>query len=276
MGQRTELEPLKSTRFHSISHTIETGSTNADLLAQAKQEESHGQVLLTDHQTEGRGRQNRVWHDDPGSSLLVSVLLHLDRTIAPITPFVVGMAAVDAVAQIAASSDEVNVGLDASVLRGPAGLKWPNDVLAPQFGERKLAGILAESTTHTRSQRKTVVVAGMGLNLRWLRPPPEQVAGASITLEEILGRSVERNDVLYRYLTHLEKWLQVLESEGSATLINAYRDYCLTLGRSVRFVTSTGEVAGVAEGIAKSGALRVRTDHDNEIVELFSGDAHHV
>ncbi len=276
MGQRTELEPLKSTRFRSISHMSETGSTNADLLAQANQHNSDGQVLLADHQTAGRGRQNRTWHDDPGSSLLVSVLLHLDRSIAPVVPFLVGMAAVDTVAQMTTPSDEIKAPVGESVLTGPAGLKWPNDVLAPLFDERKLAGILAESTTHGGDSRKTVVVAGMGLNLRWSRIPPEQVADTAVTLEEILGRPTERNDVLYRYLTHLETWLQVLESDGAATIINGYRNYCLTLGRRVRFVTSTGEVAGIAEGVAESGALQIRADDNSEMVELFSGDAHHV
>ena len=50
----------------------ETGSTNADLAARARQGEASGTVLITDYQSAGRGRQGRTWTAPPGSGIAMS------------------------------------------------------------------------------------------------------------------------------------------------------------------------------------------------------------
>src|SRR5262245_18861475 len=65
---------LAGTTFADVTWVAETGSTNADLLAEARAGAAGGRVAVTDHQTAGRGRRGRTWSDPPGSSLLVSVL----------------------------------------------------------------------------------------------------------------------------------------------------------------------------------------------------------
>jgi BirA family biotin operon repressor/biotin-[acetyl-CoA-carboxylase] ligase len=125
-----------------VTHVAETGSTNADLLANAAERPDRS-VLVADHQTAGRGRLDRRWEAPPGANLLVSLLFR-DAGAAP-NELVrrVALAAVDA-CRVVAGIDVV--------------LKWPNDLL---LGERKLAGILAE-----RNGAGDVVV-GMGLNIGW-------------------------------------------------------------------------------------------------------------
>ena len=53
----------------------ETGSTNADLLAQARSGAGEGLVLVAEAQTSGRGRMGRRWISPPRRSLTFSVLL---------------------------------------------------------------------------------------------------------------------------------------------------------------------------------------------------------
>jgi BirA family biotin operon repressor/biotin-[acetyl-CoA-carboxylase] ligase len=126
----------------TVEHVAVTGSTNRDLLATAAQRPDRS-VLVTDHQTAGKGRLDRRWDAPPGSNLLVSILFHevpehpieLTRRVA--------LAAIAACREVA--------GVDVA-------LKWPNDVL---LDDRKLAGILAE-----RSAGGDVVV-GLGLNVAW-------------------------------------------------------------------------------------------------------------
>ncbi|MEL6982537.1 MAG: biotin--[acetyl-CoA-carboxylase] ligase [Actinomycetota bacterium] len=265
-----ELPAPPGTRFSPVRLVAETGSTNADLLERAGAGERAGSVLVTDHQRAGRGRQQRVWHDEPGNSLLVSVLLRPEPSQAPLLPLVTGLAAVDAVAR---TLEQAADGPGSVPPAGrQAGLKWPNDVLVPALGERKLAGILAEATSSGPSSSLAVVV-GMGLNLRWMTPPPAEIERRLVTLTEVVGGPVDRDQVLGHFLVALESWLQALD--GGRPVLDAYREACLTLGRQVRF-TSVGTVhEGQAVAVSDTGSL-ILESADGDRVELNAGDAHHV
>jgi BirA family biotin operon repressor/biotin-[acetyl-CoA-carboxylase] ligase len=125
-----------------VREVVETGSTNADLLAGYRTMPDRT-VLRADHQTAGRGRFDRRWEAPPGSNLLASILFR----VVPADPGELlrrlGLAAVHA-ARPLTSSD--------------VALKWPNDVL---LDGRKLAGLLAQ-----RADDGSVVV-GIGLNVTW-------------------------------------------------------------------------------------------------------------
>ncbi len=256
----------KGSRFTSVRYVGETGSTNADLLNAARNGEAEGAVLVADHQNAGRGRQDRAWHDDPGNSMLMSFLVRPRRPTAGLLPLIAGVAAVEAVESLLAIPADVSV----------VGLKWPNDVLAPTLGERKLAGILAESTTAgDGSGEHTVVVVGTGMNLRWGSPPPPAIAARATTLTEVLDREVDRQEILDPYLRHVDRWLSVLENDGPVSVLEAYKKRCLTLGRHVRFETPGAEYVGTAIDISPSGMLILELA-GGEWIELSAGDAHHV
>ena len=123
-------------------HVARTGSTNADLLAEADVLPDRT-VLVADHQTAGRGRLDRRWDAPPGTNLLASILHRSVPTEPGALTRRLGLAVARAVE--AAGTDGV-------------GLKWPNDVLV---GDAKLAGILAQRAA------SGAVVVGVGLNVGW-------------------------------------------------------------------------------------------------------------
>ena len=110
-----------------MRHVAETGSTNADLIADG--EAADRTVLMTDHQTAGRGRLDRRWDAPPGTNLLVSIMFRAVPSDPGELTRRIGLAVVAAVRE--------TVGVAAE-------LKWPNDVLlgGPQAGR------------HTRSARR--------------------------------------------------------------------------------------------------------------------------
>ena len=91
-----------------------------------------GLVVVADFQTAGRGRFDRSWESPPGKSLLFSVLLrpgdHGSRRPAPPRR-----------RRRVPGPDRRGRG---SSPGSRSSSKWPNDLL---FGDRKLAGVLAES-----------------------------------------------------------------------------------------------------------------------------------
>lgn len=247
-------------RFPSIVHVVETGSTNADLLAAARAGEPAGAVRVTDHQTAGRGRQARVWHDDPGNAMLMSVLIRPPASIASIVPLIAGLAVTDGASAVAALGTE----------SGALALKWPNDVLVPALDERKLSGILTEAITTP----ELAVVAGIGLNLRWGTPPPAEIAAKAATLEEVAGRPVDRWDVARAVLRAFDRWLSVAERGGTPPVLIEYRRRCCTIGRAVRLARPADVIQGTATDVADDGALLVETD--DGLVAVTAGDAHHL
>jgi BirA family biotin operon repressor/biotin-[acetyl-CoA-carboxylase] ligase len=238
-----------------------TGSTNADLLARARDGEPEGLVLAADEQTAGRGRQGRAWQSRPGSALMFSLLLR-PSLVPPAArgwlPLLAGVATATAVRAVA--------GVNAS-------LKWPNDVLA---GELKLAGILAE-------QADDAIVVGIGLNV--LGQPADLPVPTATSLEmsaaRQAGRVAGRNELLAGILAEFARWYQPWsgqwqgDPEGSG-LRPAYLSLCATLGRTVAVELPGGRsLRGEAVDVDQAGCLVVRPPAGPP-VKVSAGDVIHV
>ena len=228
-----------------VRHVVETGSTNADLVAAvAAGTASNRTVLAADHQTAGRGRLDRRWEAPPGVNLLVSIVLAPVPAVPAEVTHRVGLAAV------AAARRFVGGDVGAAV-----GLKWPNDVLV---GDRKLAGILAQ-----RVPDRDAVVVGMGLNVGWA---PEGAAA--------IGSDADPGVVAPAHvLSALLEELDALPADISLR----YRDTLVTLGRWVR-VELPGDAPplhGRAAAVDGAGRLVV-VDTAGRQHDLDVGDVVHV
>ena len=67
------------------------------------------------------------------------------------------------------------------------GLKWPNDLFA---GDRKLAGVLAESSV--RGGAVDALVIGIGMNVNWPAELPEDLGELAVALNHLAGHDVDR------------------------------------------------------------------------------------
>ena len=238
-------------RFADVRRCDQTDSTNADLLSLAGAGAPEGIVVVTDFQRSGRGRRGRAWTAPPGSALLASVLLR--PPLAPEAAHLVTMAAALAAAE---ACEEV------SGVR--PGLKWPNDLVIERGpSTAKLAGLLAESVVE--GDRLEAVVVGMGCNLR------AAPAGA-VHLEDLAGRPVDRDDLLARWLVHLDVRYPTPSRAGA--LLDDYRRRCTTLGRTVRVELEDETFEGRAVDVTENGHLVVDTASDRR--ELTVGDVGHL
>lgn len=228
--------------WRAIEVTALTGSTNADLLAQAAAGAPQGTVLVAEVQTAGRGRMGRTWLSPPGAALMFSCLLRPESVPPPRRgwiPLLAGVAVASAVAAVA--------GLDAR-------LKWPNDVLV---GDRKLAGILAE-------QSSDVIVVGAGINVSTRRAELPVETATSLALEG--AARAGRAQLLGAVLGELER-LYLAWADGAGPgdpdacgLRAEYCRRCATLGRQVRVEFPGGDAArGTALDVDPDGRLLLRT-----------------
>lgn len=132
----------------TIELVAETGSTNADLLADLDQLTAP-KLLVAEMQTAGRGRAGRVWYSAPGATLTFSLAWKLKMPVQALVglPLAVGVVIAEVL----------------TLFEVEARLKWPNDVLRDG---QKLAGILIETAAAKNGAATAVwVVIGIGLNM---------------------------------------------------------------------------------------------------------------
>lgn len=244
--------------WREIRVVRETGSTNADLAALAREGEAPGLVLAAESQTAGRGRLGRAWTAPPRSGLSFSVLFPPEDDLARLgwMPLLAGVAVVSALRGFTEIEGSVPGRMREAVL------KWPNDVL---IGDRKLAGILAERT-------EGGVVVGIGLNVSLREDELPVPAATSLALE---GAPTDRDPVLRAVLRELGRWHTELSGEGVAALREPYKALCSTLGRQVRVELPGGKtLTGEARDVDEDGRLLVNAPDGEH--HLSAGDVVHV
>ena len=249
-----EITPLLNTRdIGRVIHYRESlPSTNEHAQRLAQEGASHGEVVIAEQQTAGRGRRGRNWISPAGVNLYFSVILRpeLSPQRAPELTLTTAVALAETLREAGAA----------------AAIKWPNDLLVEG---RKIAGILAEMTAEAENLSFVVMGVGVNLNLRASDFPPE-LASTATSLMEARGQRVPRALFTAALWTRLERWMDVHQESGFAPVRDAWRALSSTLGQDVLVRTETREFRGLAEDIDQTGALLVRTP--DGIERIVAGD----
>ncbi|MGZ8993633.1 MAG: biotin--[acetyl-CoA-carboxylase] ligase, partial [Burkholderiaceae bacterium] len=162
---------LAGCRDGAVEAVTVTGSTNEDLVAQARVRQPSGPLVrAASFQTSGRGRRQRLWRAAPNDALLFSVSIPVAVRPAslPAITLACGVALAD---RLATHSVAVQ-------------LKWPNDI---RINGCKLAGILTELVTD-RNAAHTLVI-GVGMNLHLDDAARSAIGQPAIALDQVLGES---------------------------------------------------------------------------------------
>lgn len=213
-----------------VTSVAETGSTNADLMAQGIAGAPDRTVLRADYQSAGRGRLDRTWEAPRGANLLVSLLFRDVPERVHVLTQVVALAA---------------VGVARSVCGVETALKWPNDIVV---GAEKLAGILAQAAPTDSAGTIPFVVVGIGCNIGWAPPGAASLASSGWT------REVTPEEFLNAMLPEIDRLLS-LDDDAMHGEYVARLD---TLGSRVRVQMPTGDdIVGRAIDVERDGRLVV-------------------
>ena len=217
-------------------------------------------VVLTDHQTGGRGRLGRTWEVPERASIAVSAAVPVSGPErAGWLPLVAGLALTRALRDV---SREAGHELTPR-------LKWPNDVLLADDGDRKVSGILCELVTLPTTPARYAVVVGTGVNVDQSRDELPVDTATSIGLA---GVRVRRETLVVRYLRELATLVRTVPPDEAAA---AYRLECATIGQQVRIQLPAGaSMEGQAVTVDDDGALVVATSEGTR--SFAAGDVVHV
>lgn len=239
----------KNLPTHTIGQTIvyynQIDSTNNEL-KKLVEDAPEGLLLITDHQTSGRGRFNRHWYAPPASSLLASLLFRPaflpPEHIQQLT-MLCSLAAVEAIAR------QINL---------PVGIKWPNDLV---YQGKKLAGILTEASFLGNAVEWVIVGLGLNVNVDFrtkidgTEEDNASLAKTATSLQMIARRQIPRIPLLQSYLTEVEKRYDALKQGRSQHA--DWAAHLTTLGAQVTVTTPENTFHGLAQSVDEAGALMV-------------------
>jgi BirA family transcriptional regulator, biotin operon repressor / biotin---[acetyl-CoA-carboxylase] ligase len=228
------------------------GSTNDFALEWAQAGAPDWALVATDAQTAGRGRGDRRWVTEPGTSLAFSLVLRPTPAEAGCFPRFTALAALGLVNAL-------------SGLGVTAQIKWPNDVL---LAGRKVAGVLVEADW--QAERVEAAVIGLGVNVSpGSVPPVHTLRYPATAVESVLGGPVDRWALLAAILQAMRDYRAILAQDA---LVDAWNAHLAMRGEWVRFqVDDAAPQAMRVMGVNPDGQLLLARK-DGTLQPVLSGE----
>lgn len=189
----------------------------------------------------------RVWESPPGN-LFASTIVRL-RPLDPPAPslaFIIALAVVDTIAQIAPQV--------------PVIVKWPNDILSADGA--KLCGMLLERSDNA-------VIIGVGLNL--LHHP--EGLDRSVSDLSALGANCPHPQAVVEILANaFDIWLNRWRDMGLHAILKSWQTCAHPVGTALSVNLPSGEsYEGLYAGLSEDGALQLRLA-DGSIRAIHAAD----
>ena len=258
MNQNSLQTALQDLPLGGLRYLKTVGSTNDIALNWIEEGGRDFSLVIADSQSAGRGRSGHRWQTPPDCALALSLLLLPSSREKKNISLFTGLGALALVKTLAE-----NYALNAEI-------KWPNDVLV---NGKKIAGILLESSW--LGEEIQGIVLGIGINIR-KSAVPKNVDFPATSLEDVLGKSVDRVEILHGLLTKLLALRPLL---GRGELVEAWEENLAFHGKQVEVTPVTplraqargdGQIIrGKILGINSDGSLRLDT-----LSSLHFGDVH--
>ena len=257
--------PLSKTRLKtelsSYWPTISTQSwailpsTNTFLKEQLSRKElkpQHVHLVVADKQTQGRGRLGRSFVSSIYNGLYLSVYLPFEMKDGQFPPFTLIAAA--ALTQAIESLTSFAIVI-----------KWVNDLY---YKQKKIAGILTETTLDTETNQINGVIIGVGLNLSCF---PDEIP---LELKEKMGslfKPGEERFSRHQLITTFLHFFHELLTDDTQRYYSIYREHSIVLGKRVSFLDKGQLTTGIATDISPDGALTIQLEDQSQIT-LMAGE----
>lgn len=208
-------------------------------------------LFVADSQSGGRGRMGRSFFSPPKTGIYLTVLIE-----APCS-------SEDSLKLTSAAAVAVRRAIF-EITGISTKIKWVNDIY---LGDKKIAGILAESFPSPSSEKRYVAL-GVGINL-FTEDFPDELKSIAGSLIRADGSSEHLRPALAARTAEL--LLELLASSDLTSVMAEYRKHSAVLGKRIRFYENGTATDGIALSIDDQGALWVRKDSGGTVA-LSSGE----
>lgn len=242
---RHSVTPLETERTPVLRRYFEVlDSTQAEAKRWVEAEGAVEGRVVAAAQSRGVGRGDHHWESPKGGLYLSSIVPLGSGVLASLLPLAIGAGVADDLA--------------AGHAFRPA-LKWPNDLVVDRPGRApsKFGGLLIDRLTVR--PRQTVVIVGLGLNVRLIEEDlPAALRGSATSLGQLSTTPGALDDLERRADEAIRRAVRAVETEtGRHRALDRVRALLYGIGRRARV---DGVPAGVIRGVTESGALVLERD----------------
>ncbi len=232
----------------------EVMSTNTVAKFLAENDVKNGSVVLSEKQSNAKGRLGKHW-ESPLGGIWLSLILNpkVDHSKIPIITLATGVVVIKTLERIGIENAEI---------------KWPNDVM---INGKKVCGILTEAITKFNVIDNVIIGVGIDANFE-VGELSEELQEGTTTLDIELGHRVDENEVIKIFLEEFEKIAILFNNGEFEAILKEWRNYSYSIGKivEVREPFSQSYDAYVL-GISREGALVVEKI-DGTLEKVISGE----
>ena len=201
-------------------------------------------VVMSQYQKKGKGQRGQVWTSQAGKNLMFSLYMP-NFTVPTKEVFSINKIVSVCLLHWLSSFQLPNMCV-----------KWPNDILS---GDKKLAGILVESSVQ-KSTTKSIII-GMGINVNQIQFP--QLPNAT-SMRLCTAKSYDLNTLL---LSFLPKLIEGLTHPGK-DWDTAYHQSLYGLNQNRRFISGKYEFHGIIRSVTPDGKLVLETETGEQLFKV--------
>lgn len=225
----------------------ECHSTNDTALNLVKDRTAHeGTLVITNHQTKGKGQRGNKWLAEKGLNLTFSLILRpsfLDIS----EQFYLNMAV----------SNGIRKFLQEYVPQ--VQVKWPNDLILPDYG--KIGGVLIENTYSGANWEYAVVGVGINVNQEYFENP------VAVSLAKATGSKFDLSELFRLLVTQIEQGYLELKRGKWLQIKSEYLHYLYLKDVWGTYEDLSGDFKGKIVGITAQGKLEIELENGD--VQLF-------
>ncbi len=207
-----------------------------------------GSVILTEHQTAGRGQRGNKWESTVGENLLMSIILKTDFLKLQ-NQFDLSICAAVAVAEAIQSFGYRNIKI-----------KWPNDIY---FFDKKTGGILIENSILGNKMIYSIV--GIGINIHQKNFENPRATSLNLADAKIF---ISISLLAERICEFLELNLEFLKKKHSAIVLEKYLNNLFGMNELRKFSVKGKVFEGEITGINTFGMLKITTASENKYYDI--------
>lgn len=220
------------------------GSTNTYLreLASKKRLEDYT-VVVTRHQTNGKGQIGAVWNSEKGKNLTFSVFKR-NGCVSVDTTFYISMVTSLAIIKTL------------QLFQVPKlVVKWPNDILSEQ---KKICGILIENVIKQQDIEGSIIGIGLNVNQTQFKDLP-----LASSLKNLTGTLFDVEELLVKIVHQLTYYFDKLEQGKHDFIKRAYEALLFRRYKPSTFKDIEGNLfSGIIQGVNNNGTLQILLEDD--------------